>query len=189
VRAIGSAPAAGGSIGRGLDVKPGGWSRYERLDFGAGAGLAAVRARVNGAGTLVFTLGDLEGTADGVRIATLTYNATALPNDALRPGWAIARSTNITTAATQLSGLQTVYVQFWPLEVTTVEPPIAPRCTVGRCTIEGADLQARLSRIDLARLHLLRRRSSCREEWQLVPGRDDSMRPTPAPPRRGEATT
>ena len=51
VRAIGSAPAAGGSSGLPLSVTPGGWGRYERLDFGgAGASLAAVHARVSGAG-------------------------------------------------------------------------------------------------------------------------------------------
>jgi hypothetical protein len=140
VRAIGGAPAAGGSNGAPLSVTPGGWSRYERLDFGGagGAGLAAVSARVLGAGTLVFTLADLEGgAAGGVRIATLAYNATALPGDPLRPGWALARGTNITAAGAKLAGLQTVYVQFWPVEVTTTEQPVAPQCAVGRCAVEG----------------------------------------------------
>ena len=146
VRAIGGAPAAGGSNGAPLSVTPGGWSRFERLDFGRNestpAGLAAVSARVFGAGTLVFTLGDLEqhGAGGGVRIATLVYNASTLPNDPLRPGWAIARTTNVTAAAASshlLTGLQTLYVQFWPVEVRTLEPPVAPQCAVSKCSVEG----------------------------------------------------
>ena len=60
---------------------------------------------------LVFTLRNLEGATGGVRLATLTYNATALPNDPFSPGWAVARSTNVTAAGAKLGGLQTVYVQ------------------------------------------------------------------------------
>ena len=147
VRAIGGAPAAGGSNGAPLSVTPGGWSRYEHLDFGRkgspAAGLASVSARVFGAGTLVFTLGDLEGPGgagkpSGVRISTLVYNASALPDDPLRPGWAMARSTNITAGASRLlTGLQTLYVQFWPAVVRTIEPPVAPQCAVSTCSVEG----------------------------------------------------
>ena len=67
----------------------------------------------------------------------LRYNATALPNDAYRAGWAVARSTNVTAAAAKLRGLQTVYVQFWPVATTAIEPGVAPQCDTGKCAVEG----------------------------------------------------
>ena len=137
-RAIGSAPQAGGSVGAALGVTPGGWSRYERLDFGAvGMDLGAVSARVSGAGTLVFTLQNLEGSRNGVRIATLNYNVSALANDPFHVGWAVARTTNITAAGASLSGLHTVYVQFWPAVRKVVEAPVAKACAEAHCQVEG----------------------------------------------------
>eukprot|EP01052_Picozoa_sp_SAG31_P041604 SAG31_NODE_6353_length_2048_cov_1.257055_1_plen_243_part_00 len=138
VRAIGSAPAAGGSPGADLSVASGGWSRYERLDFGhSSSNVAAVHARVLGAGTLVLMLHNLDGTTAGERLATLTYNVSRLPNDPLRPGWAIARTSNITSAGTKLEGLQTVYVQFWPTKIVVNGPPFALECAEGHCHVEG----------------------------------------------------
>jgi hypothetical protein len=135
VRSLGSAPAAGGSVGGPLSVAPGGWARYEKLQFDSAAALGAVAARVYGAGTLVFTLHNLEGYG-GLRIATLSYNVSELPNDPLRPGWAVARTTN--TSAALLSGVQTVYLQFWPVEARVpAGPPVADKCDTPHCQVEG----------------------------------------------------
>jgi hypothetical protein len=136
VRSIGSAPALG--PGGPLSVTPGGWARYERLSFdGGAAALGAVTARVSGAGTLVFTLQNLEGHG-GLRIATLSYNVSELPNDPFQPGWAVVRSTANISGSALLSGLQTVYVQFWPVEVAVpAGPPVAASRDTGHCQVEG----------------------------------------------------
>jgi hypothetical protein len=134
VRSIGSAPAAGGSPGATLSVAPGAWARYEQLDFGAaGSALATVSARVTGAGTLVFTLCNLEdiGTPAGVRIATLSFNA----NNA----WTVVRSQNVTARANSLTGVQTVYVQWFPARgmPPSGPQPQASQCSEAHCAYEG----------------------------------------------------
>ena len=134
VRSLGSAPAV--SSGGPLSVTPGGWARYEKLSFEGGAALGAVSARVSGAGTLTFTVQNLEGSG-GRRIATLSYNVSELPNDPLHPGWALVRTTNV-SGSELFTGLQTVYVQFWPAKVPTrTGPAVAARCDTGHCQVEG----------------------------------------------------
>ena len=149
VRCIGSAPAAGGSPGAPLAVTPGGFARFERLDFGNNRDdvgvLSAVSARVSGAGTLVFSLGNLHS-AGGVLLASLSYNASALPNDPYRPGWALAtmsssqmRSLDADAAALSIGirGPHDLYVQFWPANQTVHHGPAAASCDTSKCSVEG----------------------------------------------------
>jgi hypothetical protein len=146
VRAIGAAPAASGSPGGPLTVPPGAWARYDRLDFGAGASIDSVSARVFGAGTLVWAL----GRPDGPILASMVYNVSAVcrvtrsgessldreGRSCDTPGaeWAVLSTSNVSRSQS-LQALQTIYIVFFP--ANTTHPKYATKCDVGTCSVEG----------------------------------------------------